>query len=397
MLSIFDEYIDRKGSDSRKWDVGSMLEMSCYSDEESIPMWVADMDFKAPEIVIRKLEERVNHGVFGYNTVGDSYCDSVKYWLKKRNDWDVELEWIVPTTGVVPALCYAVRAFTEAWDGVVVQNPVYPPFRGSIEINDRKVINNSLKFVDGKYEMDFEDLEVKLKHPTTKMMIICSPHNPIGRVWTKEELKKVIDLCVENDIILVSDEIHSDLILFDNKFETVGKVDKRILDRLVVCTSVSKTFNLAGLKGSNIIIPSRNLREKFVNEIYKVGGKIVPNLFAAMAVEAVYTPEGEKWLKELKMYLEGNYKLLTKFIDENCPNVKYGKLEGTYLAWIDLRESTAGSYEEIKEKIEKKAKIVIDGGEIFGEEGRGFIRLNFGCNRKILELALSRLKNIIGK
>ena len=390
----FNDYVERKGSDSRKWDLKGMYEMASYVDENSIPMWVADMDFKAPEFVQKALIERVEHGVFGYNIAKESYFESVKFWLKNKNNWDVDQSWIVPTSGVVPALCYVVKAFTEIGDGVIVQNPVYPPFRGSVELNARNVINNPLKLIGDRYEMDFDDLEEKLKEPKNKMMILCSPHNPVGRVWKKDELERVVTLCVKYKKILISDEIHSDLILFNNSFISVGILNDDIKNYLVVCTSISKTFNLAGLKASNIIIPNNNLREKFINEMLKVGSKPAPNIFGAIGVECCYSTEGEKWLKNLIVYLEENYLFLKKYLEEKLPKIKCLPLEGTYLAWLDLRSLNL-TKEELKVKLEQEAKIVIDGGEIFGNEGVGFIRLNFACHRSILEKALERIEKVL--
>lgn len=389
----FDNYVERRGTDSRKWCSEGMLEMTSYVDDESIPMWVADMDFKAPDFVEKALLERVKHGVFGYNTAGDDYYDSIIFWLKNKNNWNIKKSWIVPTSGVVPALCYAIQGFTEPGDGVIVQNPVYPPFKGAVEINGRKVVNNSLKLVQDRYEMDFEDLEEKLKDSKNKMLILCNPHNPVGRVWTKEELEKIVELCLKHKKIVVSDEIHSDLILFNNKFTSMGTLNAELNSYLVVCTSISKTFNLAGLKASNIIIPNDNLREKFMNEMFKVAGKPVPNIFGAIAVKSCYSKEGEEWLNNLLKYLEENYLFLKGYLENNIPKIKCLPIEGTYLAWIDFRGLNL-SEEELKNKLEKEAKIVVDGGEIFGHEGKGFVRLNFACHKSVLEEALSRLEKV---
>lgn len=390
----FTNYIERRGTDSKKWSLKGMLEMASYVDNESIPMWVADMDFKAPDFLEKALLERVSHGVFGYNTIDDDYFDSVIFWLKNRNNWDVKKSWIVPTSGVVPALCYAIKAFTKPGDGVIVQNPVYPPFKGAVKLNDRKVVNNKLVLVQDRYEIDFKDLEEKLMDSKNKMLILCNPHNPVGRVWNEDELKIVLDLCVKYKKIVVSDEIHSDLILFNNKFTSMGALDDRIHDYLVVCTSISKTFNLAGLKASNIIMPNDNLREKFVNEMFKVAAKPLPNIFGAIGVKSCYSKEGEIWLKDLLGYLEENYLFLKNYLEAKIPKVKCLPIEGTYLAWIDFRELNL-SEEDLKNKLEREAKIVIDGGEIFGDEGKGFVRLNFACHRSILEQALERLEKAL--
>lgn len=392
----FNEKVNRKGTDSRKWNIEGMLEMAEYADKDSIPMWVADMDFKAPDFIIDKLKKRTEEGVYGYNIPSKNYYDSIKYWQKKRNNWDIDTDWIVCNSGVVSAICYSIKAFTTENQGIIIQNPVYPPFKGAIEINKRKIINNKLKFNGEEYSIDFNDLEEKLKDPNNKMMILCNPHNPIGKVWKKEELEKIVKLCIENEVYLLSDEIHSDLALFNNRFISTGTVNKEILDKLIVFTSISKTFNCAGLKIANTIIPNEKLREKFIEEMYKSWDKPYPNMYGAVALEAAYTKEGEEWLEELKGYLENNYDYLKLFLNENFKNIKCLKSEGTYLAWIDLRNMSL-DYKVIKEKLEKEAKIVIDGGEIFGLEGEGFIRLNFACHFDTLKEALDRLKRVFPK
>ncbi|MGL4308609.1 MAG: MalY/PatB family protein [Cetobacterium sp.] len=393
MKSYIAEYVERRGTDSRKWSKIGMQEMADYIDDESLPLWVADMDFKAPKIVIDKLKERVVHGVFGYNIPEENYYESIRYWNEKRKGFEVESKWVVATTGVVPALNFAIKAYSEKGDGIIIQSPVYPPFRYSIMNNERKVIDNKLLLNNGKYEIDFEDLEKKAQDPKTKMLIMCTPHNPVGRVWSEEELRKVIDICLRNNLILVADEIHSDLILFGNKFYSIGNMGDEILEKTVICTSVSKTFNLAGLRVANILIPNEKLRDKFLKEIYEVGEKPIPNLFGAVGVEAAYSEEGEEWLESLISYLEENYNYLKDYIETNIPKIKVSPLEGTYLAWLDFREYNL-SAKELKNKLEKEAKLVVDPGEIFGEEGQGFIRLNFACSLKTLKITLERLKKI---
>lgn len=395
MEKFFIPYIERKGTDSKKWDIKSMFEMAEYADGESIPLWIADMDFKTLNTATEELEKRVKEGVFGYNTVDDEYYKKIKFWLKKKKDLDIEEEWVVPTPSVLMGISLCVRGYTKEGDGIIVQNPVYPPFRNAINLNDRVVINNPLKYINGYYEMDFVDLEEKLKLDNTKMMILCSPHNPVGRVWREDELKKVYSLCKKYNVLLVSDEIHSDLILFGNKFISMGKIAEN-LDNLIICTSITKTFNLAALKVSNMIIPNRELRDIYVKELLKVGQKPVPNIFGAVALKAVYTQEGEQWLEALLRYLENNYDYLEKFIKKELPNLNCTKIEGTYLAWIDFN-NTLLSPEEIKRKLEEECKIVIDSGEIFGDEGKGFIRFNFACHKSTLVEALNRLKNSFGK
>ncbi|MGX6592031.1 MalY/PatB family protein [Cetobacterium ceti] len=391
MKNYFDEYVERRGTDSRKWSKVGMEEMAEYIDDESIPLWVADMDFKAPKIVIEKLKERALEGVFGYNIPDASYYESIRYWNEKRKGFFVEPNWVISTTGVVPALNFAIKAYTEKGDGVIIQSPVYPPFKNSIINNGREVLDSRLIFDGETYHMNFEDLEEKAKNPKTKLMIMCSPHNPVGRVWTKEELEKVADICVKNKVILVADEIHSDLILFNNKFTTIGNISEEILNSSIICTSPSKTFNLAGLRVANIIIPNEKLREKFLNKIIEIGEKPIPNLFGAVGVEAAYSEEGEEWLEELIKYLEENFKIFKEFIEKNIPEIKICKLEGTYLPWIDFRGYNL-VLRDLKNKLEKDAKLVVDNGEIFGNIGAGFVRINIACHRSILMETLKRLE-----
>ena len=392
MKTNFNEKVERRGTDSIKWNVNGMLGMAEYADEESIPMWVADMDFKVPNFLIEKMEERTKEGVYGYNIPSENYYKGILYWQKNRNNWDIKKDWIVTNTGVVSAICYSIKAFTEEGDGVVIQNPVYPPFKRAIEVNNRKIVNNKLKFDGKKYTIDFKDLEEKLKDPKNKMMILCNPHNPVGRVWKKEELEKIVELCLKYSITIISDEIHSDLALFNNAFTSLGTVNEKILDQLVVCTSISKTFNCAALKIANTIIPNNVMKIKFLNEMERNWDKPTANMYGAVAIESTYTKDGEIWLEELKKYLEKNYIYMKNFIEENFKNLKCIELEGTYLGWLDLREMNL-EYKEIKRKIEREAKIVIDGGEIFGEEGEGFVRINFACHENVLKEALNRLKS----
>ncbi len=392
----FDDYVERKNTDSRKWSMAGMHEMATYVDDNSIPLWVADMDYKVPTIIIEKLKKRVEHGVFGYSIPSEEYYNSIKYWNKIRNNWEIEKEWIVSTPGVVVGLNFAIKAFTAIGDGIIIQNPVYPPFKSSILNNNRVIVDNSLIDKNGLYFIDFEDLEKKASNPKNKLMIICNPHNPIGKVWTKEDLEKIGEICFRNNVILISDEIHSDLILFGNKFTTIGILNENIINNSIICTSPSKTFNIAGIPVSNIIISNEKLRMEYLNEIIKSGLKPIPSLFGAIAVESCYTLDGLEWLEEVKRNLENNYIYLKDYLKENIPKITCGHLEGTYLAWLDFKK-LGYSNQVLNEKLEKEAKLVIDPGEIFGEMGTGFIRLNFACHKKILIETLERLKIVFGK
>ena len=396
MKNLFEEEIIRKGTDSKKWDLDGMYTMADFVDKESIPMWIADMDFKVPDFLIEKLEKRIKEGVFGYNIAKPEYFESVKYWMKKKHNWEVETNWIVPTAGVVSALCYAIKGFTKKGDGIIVQTPVYPPFMEKIITNKRKLVENKLKLVDGRYEIDFKDLEKKCKKSKNKMLILCSPHNPVGRVWSEEELDKLVKICSKNNVIIVSDEIHSDLILFENKFISLGKYENKLKKKFIVCTSVAKTFNVAGFSTSNIVIPCKKLKKKFLKEMEEVGVNPSPNIFGNITVKAVYTTEGQVWLNKLIKHLEENYNFLKTYLEKNIPEIKCLNSEGTYLAWLDFRDLKL-SNEELKDKMEKEAKIVLDPGNIFGKEGAQFMRLNFACSRTLLERALERIKKTFKK
>ncbi|MGL4254033.1 MAG: MalY/PatB family protein [Fusobacteriaceae bacterium] len=390
----FDEPIDRRGTYSRKWSLEGMYEMADYADEKSIPMWVADMDFKAPNIVTEKLLERVKHGVFGYSMDDSNYFQAINYWNSKRRGFQLEKDWLLTLNGVVTALNLAVRSLTLPGEGIIIQTPVYPQFRHCILNNGRTLVDNRLLDIDGTYHINFPELEELAKNPKNTLMIICNPHNPVGRVWTEEELKKISDICANNGVTLISDEIHSDLILFQNRFTSLGTLGEKALKNTIICTSMSKSFNLAALKTAHIVIPDSSKRDKMVSELLTWGEKPFPNLFGIVATEAAYSPEGEEWLNQLIEYLEKNYLFMKEFLKKNLPAVELRELQSTYLAWIDLRGLNFPE-EIIKHKLEKEAKVVIDGGEIFGDSGKGFIRLNFACPRALLQESLERIASAL--
>lgn len=387
------ECTNREGSDSIKWDKAGMLLMAKYVDDQSLPLWVADMDFKTVPLLIENLKNRMEDGIYGYSICKDCYYEAIQYWYKKHYQWDIDKEWIVTTPGVVPALAYIVQVFTEEGDGVIIQEPVYYPFRNTIEINNRNVVNNELKEDKGHYTIDFEDLQEKAKDPKNKLMILCSPHNPIGRIWTKEELLRIAQICYENDTILCSDEIHSDLILSDDPFITTGILPEELVKNILVCTAPSKTFNLAALSTSNIIITNPELKEKLLKFMAKISLNGCPSMLGNIAVKSVYTTEGEAWLSELKQELKANLQYVKEFIAQNIPSVKVYSHQGTYLTWLDFRE-TGLSWEEIERKMEEEAKLVLDPGSKFGNSGRGFMRLNIACHRSTLEQALTRIQKV---
>lgn len=389
------DYINRKETDSVKWSVKGMQTMAAYADEQSLPMWVADMDFKTLPLAISNMKNRIEHGVFGYTITSKSYYEAVKWWYKKRYDFELQKDWIVTTPGIVPALTYIIKTFTKKDEKVIIQEPVYYPFRDSIESNKRDVVNNLLIEKDGYYHIDFEDLENKAKDSKTTLLIMSSPHNPVGRVWTKEEIAKVAKICFDNNVLLCADEIHSDLIIEDKKFQSTCHLEENLLQNTIICTAPSKTFNLASISVSNLIIKDKIKKEKLLNFMNSLCLNGSPNMLGAVAVESVYTKEGEEWLEELLMVLRKNYKYILDFLALNLPNIKATKLEGTYLLWLDFRGTNLTS-EEIEYKMEREAKIVTDMGRKFGESAKCFMRFNIACPLATIEDAMNRLKKAFG-
>ncbi|CCQ93851.1 Cystathionine beta-lyase PatB [[Clostridium] ultunense Esp] len=380
----FDRVIDRQNTNSVKWDKLEEL----YGKEDLLPLWVADMDFPVPTAISEALKTRMKHGVYGYNFTSSEYYESVISWMNRRHSWHVKKEWIIFTPGVVPALSYAVRAFTKPGDKVILQSPVYHPFYNSIGDNGRHVVTNPLIYRDGKYYMDYEDLERKIDS-RTRLLFLCSPHNPVGRVWTKEELARLGQICLKNDILIISDEIHFDIIFKGYNHTVLANVSQELKENSIICTAPSKTFNIAGLQISNIIIPNKKIRERFSLELEK-DHITRPNIFGAEALIAAYN-ESEDWLDELLEYLEENKNYFINFVENNIPQLKVIEPEGTYLVWVDCSGLNMNS-EELKDFFINKCRLALNHGEMFGEEGKLFQRFNIGCPRSILEKALMRLK-----
>ncbi|MGD9344591.1 MAG: MalY/PatB family protein [Candidatus Aminicenantes bacterium] len=383
----FDTIIDRSGTSSSKWD----RRKQDLGEPDVLPMWVADMDFASPPPVMEALRKRVEHGIFGYTERTDSYYKALSLWMKRRFDWDIQEKKIVFTPGVIVALNLIIQAFTQPGDKVIIQQPVYHPFSYAILNNKRQLVNNQLRIGEGRYVMDFEQLKRSIDR-TTKLLILCSPHNPVGRVWTKVELLQLAEICLENDIILVSDEIHGDLILEGHVHTPTATLSKEIADITVTCTAPTKTFNIAGLGVANTIISNTDLYEKFHTVVNNVGLEMT-NVFAKVASEAAYN-HGEEWLSHLLIYLQRNYEFLISFLKTHIPRVKVFPLEGTYLAWLDFR-SLALSDNELKNILIHKAGVWLDEGTKFGEGGEGFQRMNIGCPRKLLEEGLVRIARAI--
>ncbi|NFN98807.1 pyridoxal phosphate-dependent aminotransferase, partial [Clostridium botulinum] len=360
--------------------------------EDIISMWIADMDFETVPEVKEEIINRAHHGIYGYTATTESYYKEVVNWMKKRHGWNIKKEWITNTPGIVMAVNTIVRTFTHSGDKVLLQRPIYYPFFKAINNNGCHIVNNPLKFDGKRYEMDFEDLDNKLSDPRVKIMILCSPHNPTGRVWTKEELIKVGNLCLKHNVLVISDEIHSDLIYKPNKHIPFAAICKEFADISITCTAPSKTFNLAGLQGSNIIISNERLMNEFKIAMENIGLSRL-NIFASIACEAAYK-YGEQWVEQLIDYLQENKEFAKKFIKEKVPMLKVIEPEGTYLLWIDCRKLKM-SKEELEEFMLKEAGVAFDEGYIFGEEAIGFERMNIACPREVLKEALERIEKAI--
>ena len=382
----FDEVIDRKNTDSMKWSA-SYLEQH-FGSADCVPLWVADMDFRTAQPVIDAVTERAGHGIYGYALAGDEFYEAVIKWQKRRNGWEVKKEWIVFSPGVVPALWHIVRTFCSPGEKVILQSPVYYPFYKVIEDNGCQVINNRLINNGGRYEMNFDELEKQAADGSVRMMILCSPHNPVGRVWTKEELRRVSEICFANDVLLVSDEIHSDLVFRPNVHTPAASLSEELMMNTITCMAPSKTFNLAGVQVSDVIVPDRRLRRRLAGSLKSAG--VMPNVFGLAAQTAAYN-EGEEWLEQLLEYLAGNLDVMENFITSELPEVKSRRPEGTYLAWLDF-SGYGFTTEELQNRMKNKAGVALDDGYIFGDGGEPCQRINFACPRSVLIKAMERLR-----
>ncbi|MDE7015011.1 MAG: pyridoxal phosphate-dependent aminotransferase [Kineothrix sp.] len=380
----FDRVIDRRNTKSIKYDLAAKKGMP----EDILPLWVADMDFQVSSYIQEAIIRQAEHGIFGYSNVGEEYFEIVKGWMKRRHGWDVEADWLVKTPGVVFALSLAVKAFTESGDSILIQQPVYYPFKRVIEANGRRTVSNTLIYKDNRYFMDFEDFEEKIVKEKIKLFILCNPHNPVGRVWTEEELIKVGDICQKHHVIVISDEIHGDF-AFKGKHHVFAGIKKEYGEFTVTCTAPSKTFNLAGLQLSNIFISNPELKKAFCAQMDIVAYEET-NVMGMVACEAAYKDGGE-WYEAMLKYVEGNIAFTKEYVEKNIPGVTMAEHEGTYLVWLDFGQ-LGMSGEELEEMIVHKARLWLDSGTMFGESGAGFQRVNVACPRKILEEALERIK-----
>ncbi|AEH46635.1 MalY/PatB family protein [Parageobacillus thermoglucosidasius] len=378
----FDDVIDRRNTHSLKWDATERI----FGVKDVLPMWVADMDFPAPPAVIEALNKRVEHGIFGYTIIPDSLKNAVKHWLQSRHQWEIETSWLSFSTGVIPAIATAIEAFTNEEDRIVVLTPVYPPLFQLVKKHRRTLVTSSLRLAETQYEIDWDDFEEKIRG--AKLLVLCSPHNPGGRVWTKEELIKIGELCVEHGVIVISDEIHADLTLPPYQHVPFASIDPAFAEKSVTCIAPTKTFNLAGLQAAAAIIPNETLKRQF-NNVQQRQGILTLNTFAVAGAEAAYQHGGE-WLDALLPYLQKNINRLCSYIETNLPKLRVIRPEATYLVWVDCRP-LGKTERQLKQLLLEKGKIAVEFGSKFGEEGRGFIRINIACPQKTLEDALHRL------
>lgn len=381
----FDEIIERRGTNCFKWDD--------VKGDDLLPMWVADMDFKSPPAVIAALEARVQHGVFGYSGCWDSWRQVLLDWMKKRYGWEAQGEWIDKSPGVVASLSMLVRAYTHPGDQVIIQTPVYSPFYTVVRSNGCQLIRNPLFLHEGRYRMDLEGLKKRVSS-RTRAMILCSPHNPGGRVWNPEELKELGEFCLERDIVIISDEIHCDLVFPGYQHTVLASISPELEQISAIVNAPSKTFNIAGIQAANTIIPNDKLRNAY-QHILGSSGLDLPNVFAVSAVEAAYK-HGEVWLDELMIYLQDNYLMVKSFIEKRIPLIKVMESEGTFLVWLDCSGLNMED-QELDRFFQEKARLALSPGHIFGEEGHGFQRMNIGCPRSVVAEALQRLENAVLK
>lgn len=384
----FDTVVDRRNTYSLKYDFAKERNMP----EDLLPLWVADMDFKTSSYIQDAVIRQAEHGIFGYSEVKEEYFDVLKKWMSSHHGWNVEETWLMKTPGVVFALAMTVKAFTNEGDSVLIQQPVYYPFTEVIVDNGRKVVSNTLyQDENGKYQIDFDDFEDKIVNEKVKLFFLCNPHNPVGRVWSREELERLGDICCKHQVIVVSDEIHADFV-FRGKHQVLANLKKEYQEFVITATAPSKTFNIAGLQLSNIFIPNQELKKAFRKQVDAAGYSQL-NVMGLVAAKAAYE-HGEEWYRAMFDYVKDNIAYTKQFIEERMPKVKLVDNEGTYLLWLDFRELGL-SQNELEDLIIGKAKLWLDSGRIFGTAGKGFQRINVACPRKTLTEALTRLENAV--
>lgn len=386
----FDTVPNRRGTNCFKYDFAREMGMP----EDVLPLWVADMDFPTAPAVLERLHALAEHGIFGYTGVKDAYFSAVHNWYAQRFGWETQRSWLVTTPGVVFAIAIAIRAFTQKGDAILIQQPVYYPFANKVTENDRQLVVNPLVLKNGRYEMDFADMERKIVDYHVKMLLLCSPHNPVGRVWTKEELLRVGEICQKHGVLVVSDEIHADFTYAGHTHRVFVSVKSEFADFTITCTAPSKTFNLAGLQNSNIFIPNRQLRHAYKKELSACGCGGT-NCMGMAACQAAYEA-GADWLEQLKQYLAGNLAYIRQFLREKLPEIALIEPDGTYLVWLDLRKLGLTEQQQ-RQLIVQDAKLWLDTGTLFGQGGEGFERINIACPRTTIEQAMQRLEHAVHK
>ncbi len=381
----FDEIIPREGTNSLKYDARKQV----FNSSDILPLWVADTDFKTPDFIVNAIKKRAEHEIFGYTFKPDSYYRSIIGWMQRRHNWSIKKEWISFSPGVVAGLTCAIKAFSNPGDGVVVQPPVYSPFFSCVEGTGREIVRNPLIIKNNRYTFDFHNLKSQI-NKKTRLLLLCNPHNPGGMVWKNEELEELGSICNKNNILIISDEIHSDLIFKGNRHIPITMVSEETAKNSIILSAPSKTFNIAGLTTSVVIIPDKKKFEQF-EKILNLAHLGMGNIFGAVALEAAYS-YGDEWLNQLLDYLWNNYLYLKKFFNNNLPEVKVMNPEATYLVWLDFREYGMDG-KELTKLIVDKAKVGLNNGAGFGIEGNGWMRLNIGCPRSVLAEGLNRLNN----
>ena len=378
----FDELIDRSGTNTVKYDGRK----SFFGNEDVLPLWVADMDFRTPDFIMEAIRKRAEHDLFGYTFRPESYSQSIVSWLKRRHNWDIKPEWISFSPGVVAGLTMAIEALSKPGDGVIIQPPVYFPFFDSVKGTGREMIENPLRLENGRYYFDLEDLKRKIT-PNTRLLLLSNPQNPGGMAWSEKELTDLAQICLENKVVIISDEIHSDLIFDGYKFTPLAGISEEIAQNCITCMAPSKTFNTAGLTTSYLIIPNKRHFVAY-ERVMRLPHLHMGNIFGTVALEAAYT-HGDEWLAQLLRYLQENYAFLERFFQENLPEVKVMRPEATYLIWLDF--SAFGLTDEALSQKLIDGGVGLNRGVQFGKQGSGYMRMNIGCPRSVLEQAFIRI------
>ncbi|MBQ6749660.1 MAG: pyridoxal phosphate-dependent aminotransferase [Bacteroidaceae bacterium] len=386
MTYNFDTPLNRKGTNCVKWDE--------FSDPDIIPMWVADMDFEIAPCIQQALQERIQHGCFGYTLVPESFYQATIQWFARRHGWTIERKSFIYTSGVVPAISAIIKGITQPGDIVLIQTPVYNCFFSSIRNNGCILAENPLRMENHRYEVDWEDFEAKCADPDTKVFLLCNPHNPAGRVWTREELTRMGDICLRHGVFVISDEIHCEFVMPGHTYTPFASLSPDFAANAAVCVSPSKAFNIAGLQIANIIVPDDSIRQR-VDKAININEVCDVNPFGVIALQAAYTPEGETWLNQLCQYIHGNYQLAKQLFETELPQCPVTTLEGTYLLWLDIR-ATGKTSQQVADHLMRHAKVFVNAGTMYGKTaGEGYIRINLATRRSLMEEGIKRIINYL--